>query len=259
MLSRAERLEDVYISGRFDPEKIKCVHEAMKESERLDEISLTNLDENSKEISQVLEFSFVNIRSLAKNFEHLETDEVMLQNKIIFVTETWIEDHHDTDNFNLTGYQHAFSNKGKGKGVGVYFEKDAEIEKCQQSLFQFIKFKIQHITIFCTYLSKGCDFKQIVKTLKDFGFNQNSILIGDFNFDTTKNNDLVRYLKSLNLVQMVKRATHLDGHIIDHAYIPQAITTQMQIENHHCYYSDHDGIMMKLKIPDIQNQEVQML
>ena len=29
MLSRAERLEDVYIAGRFDASKIKCVPEAL--------------------------------------------------------------------------------------------------------------------------------------------------------------------------------------------------------------------------------------
>ena len=60
MLSRAERLEDVYISGRFDPEKIKCVHEAMKESERLDEISLTNQNEDANDISQTLRFQAYN-------------------------------------------------------------------------------------------------------------------------------------------------------------------------------------------------------
>ena len=42
MLSRAERLEDVFICGSFHPEKIKCVPEALDEAKRLDGISLIN-------------------------------------------------------------------------------------------------------------------------------------------------------------------------------------------------------------------------
>ena len=256
MLSRAERLEDVYISGNFNPEKIKCVQEALTETERLNEMSLTNQKDDATDNDYTLRFAFINIRSLSKNFEHLERDELMLQNKFIFVTETWIESYHDTDNKNLKDYQCAFANKGRGKGVGVYFEKDGQIEKCEENLYQFIKFQINKITIFCIYLSKGCDFKKVVNSLKNYGFNNNTILIGDLNFDATKNNDLVRYLKSLNLVQMVKRATHLDGHILDHVYVPLKIETLTQIKNHHCYYSDHDGIAICLKKPEVQNEEV---
>ena len=46
--------------------------------------------------------------------------------------------------------------------------------------------------IFCIYISKGCELEQIVKSLKDYGFNNNSCLIGDFNFDARKNNNLVK-------------------------------------------------------------------
>ena len=122
MLSRAERLEDVYITGRFDPDKIKCVPEALAEAKRLDEISLTNIQVDEEDQDLAFKFAFVNIRSLAKNFEYLETDESMLQHETIFVTETWRETNHQQTP-KLEGYISAFANKGRGKELESFSEK----------------------------------------------------------------------------------------------------------------------------------------
>ena len=46
---------------------------------------------------------------------------------------------------------------------------------------------------------------------------------------------------------MVGRATHLDGHILDHVYVPHAKSTSVDIKHHHVYYSDHDGILVSVK------------
>ena len=61
MLSRAERLEDIYIAGRFDPEKIKCVPEALAEANRIDEISLTNLQGDEEDLDLAFKFAFSNV------------------------------------------------------------------------------------------------------------------------------------------------------------------------------------------------------
>ena len=67
------------------------------------------------------------------------------------------------------------------------------------------------------------------------------------NFDESKNNVLKKYLKSLNMTQVVQRATHVEGHILDHVYVPQARSTSVDIKHHHVYYSDHDGILVSVK------------
>ena len=252
MLSRAERLEDIYITGRFNPEKIKCVPEALIEAQRLDEISLTNLSTDVGHRDQDLRLSFVNIRSLRKNFEYLQTDQNMLEHEMIFVTETWGDTY---TYFNLEGYNCAFANQGRGKGVGVFFKKDASIQKCEQDLFQFIKLRKETITVFCIYISKGCDFKKVVESLKHYGFNNKACLLGDFNFDANNNNDLVDYMRSLNMSQIVKRATHLEGHILDQVYIPEEIVKSTSIKLQHNYYSDHDGISLSFKTSRFLNEE----
>ena len=74
--------------------------------------------------------------------------------------------------YELCGYQSAFANGiiGRGKGVGVFFKKDALVEVCEKERYQFIKFKNRDVTIFCLYLSKGCDFDRLVQSLRHFDF-----------------------------------------------------------------------------------------
>ena len=48
-------------------------------------------------------------------------------------------------------------------GVGIFYRNDSNIEICEEDLYQFVKYKNANYTIFCVYLSKGCDFNQVVQ------------------------------------------------------------------------------------------------
>jgi exonuclease III len=251
MCSRTESINDLFIGGQFDPKKIKANPKALKEAKRLDEISLANRPQTISPLNQLLRFGFVNIRSLNANFEFLEDDELMKELDIIFVTETWM-DSKIQKTYQIDGYNSAFANgkTARGKGVGVFFKKDPSIEICEEELYQFIKLKNEHVTIFCLYISKGCHFSQVVQSLQDFRFfdkEENTCLIGDLNFDASKTNDLTRYLSRLQFKQMVARATHFGGHILDQVYVPETRSDQFDTKHHYCYYSDHDGILVSLK------------
>ena len=111
---------------------------------------------------------------------------------------------------------------------------------------QFIKLQNENYTIFCIYISKGCKFKEVVENLRNYGFNNKAFLIGDLNYDANEKNDLTKYLKSLNLVQIVKRTTHVEGHILDHVYVPQAMVKRIGINHQYNFYSDNDGISVKV-------------
>ena len=54
-------------------------------------------------------------------------------------------------------------------------------------------------------------------------------------------------MKGLKFKQIVGRATHLDGHILDHVYIAEKNASTAQIHHHYVYYSDHDGILVSLR------------
>ena len=51
----------------------------------------------------------------------------MVKHDTIFETETWRDIKHQHTPA-LNGYFSAFANKGKGKGVGLFYRKDAVIE-----------------------------------------------------------------------------------------------------------------------------------
>ena len=181
---------------------------------------------------------------------------ILLQKEIVFVTETWNDPKSPKIHY-INGYQSAFANgkTGKGKGVGVFYKCAAQIEVCEEDLFQFIKLMNQRATIFCVYVSKGCNFAQLVQTLTDYGFNkekENTFLIGDLNFDSPGNNELSKYLKRLKFNQVVGRATHLDGHILDHVYVSEKNASMVHIHHHYVYYSDHDGILVSLRKDEIE-------
>ena len=251
MLSRSESIEDIFIAGNFDPKQIRCNEKALDEANRLEEISLTNLPSIQEELNSWFGFSLLNIRSLKKNLEHLQNDQIMLKEDIIFVTETWKEPESQT-NYDIDGYKNVFAHgtPARGKGVGVYFKNDAVIDTCEEELYQLVKYKAPRITVFCLYVSKGCNFHHLVQTLKNFDFNnkdENTCLTGDLNFDANCNNELSRYLSRSGFVQMVGRATHLDGNILDQVYVPEKISRLIEIKHHHVYFSDHDGLLVKFK------------
>ena len=110
------------------------------------------------------------------------------------------------------------------------------------------------LPFFYHHISKGCDFYLLLQSLVKYEFNckdENTYLIGDFNFDVNENNELTKYLSRLNFHQIVKRATHLDGHLLDHVYIQKTRSNQVEVKHHHVYYSDHDAILVKQKNPSL--------
>ena len=91
----------------------------------------------TQNLDYLLKFGFVNIRSINKNLEHLAIDQIMLQQEIIFVTETW-KDPKNSKTLEIDGFYNAFANgkTPKGKGVGVFFKNDAKIDICEEEHYQ---------------------------------------------------------------------------------------------------------------------------
>ena len=96
----------------------------------------------------------------------------MLQKDIIFVKETW-KDPRFQKIYAINGYDFAFAREktSKGKGIGVFFKRDAQIEICEEEFYQFIKLKNQDMTVFCLYVLKDYVFSNLVESLKNNEFN----------------------------------------------------------------------------------------
>ena len=77
------------------------------------------------------------------------------------------------------------------------------------------------------------------------------LIFGDFNVcgKTEKLSKIPRFLSSLGFTQLVDEATQIQGRQIDHIYIKdQKKKDVLDIERYSVYYSDHDALLLSLKI-----------
>ena len=77
-----------------------------------------------------------------------------------------------------------------------------------------------------------------------------TLITGDFNvcYNEHRNNAITSVLQRLGFVQLVEKATHIMGGLIDHAYWidVEGIWELPSLETYSPYYSDHDTLLVTL-------------
>ena len=75
------------------------------------------------------------------------------------------------------------------------------------------------------------------------------LIIGDFNFcyfDEAYNSTR-HFLNKENFCQLIKRPTHIDGNLLDHAYLQDMHKTlDVTTDTHSKYYTDHRGLAIMI-------------
>ena len=74
--------------------------------------------------------------------------------------------------------------------------------------------------------------------------------MGDINFcyQSTTSNSTKRLLTSLNFKQLIETPTHIEGNLLDHAYIrDENQILGVTAELHSKYYSDHKALAIMIK------------
>ena len=90
MLSRICALWQLYILNEFDESKMYPNQQALKELERLNDISINKqMSDWEEETTNTMMISSLNIRSLNKHFSDVSTDELLLKSDLICLQETW--------------------------------------------------------------------------------------------------------------------------------------------------------------------------
>ena len=93
MLSRVCAMWQIFILNKFDESKMYPDKKALKELERLEEISQNKNPTNwEKEDTDSLKISSLNCRSLRKHHQDMISDAVLLKSDVICLQETWLED-----------------------------------------------------------------------------------------------------------------------------------------------------------------------
>ena len=254
MLSRVCSLDQIRILNEFDESKMYPDMKALEELKRLENISLNNNptrweDNNIK----ALRVSSLNCRSLLKHFKDIELDALLLKSDMIALQETWLESNEEREDLEITGYQLHLNSHGRGKGVAIYYKEDIfehqlDINKENMQLSQFAS---QTLDIIVIYRSQQGSQKELIEHLKLMGNREiPQLIVGDFNFCYLNNtSNLTRhFLEDRQYSQIVKKPTHIEGGLLDQAYIKDTNNLRkITLETQSKYYTDHKGIALTLE------------
>ena len=255
MLSRSERKEDIYISGKIDVSKIVCDPEALEESKRLEEIFNQSEKEKKEKREKCIKISFLNVQSM-KSFDghakDVEKDNVIMDADMFGLGETWLEKGREV---HFDGYSGYFANFGTGKGIAGYSKIDlvAQPEMMSTETFSAIFFKTKDFHVIFLYLSNNCK-KACLFNLLDSWIEKEvpTAIMGDINEDFLRGEKLKKSSsKFVNMMtvrgfhQLIKEPTYTSGNVIDHIYVNDAMQAQtISTRTDGAYYSNHDIISL---------------
>ena len=249
MLSRVCSSDQILILNEFDESKMYPNLQALEELERLDKISLNrNPTRWEQKTGEAVKITSLNCRSLNKHFHDIETDELILKSDLIALQETWLDNDENRNDLEIPGYELHLNSSGKGKGIATYYKTDIiehvlDIKKENMQLSQFKSSVLDIIVLYRSQQGRQKELNEYLKRMKNIEKPQ--IIIGDFNFCyLAKTSSSTRsYLEAESYHQFVMKPTHIEGHLLDQAYLKDTKEIiDITVETQSKYYSDHKGI-----------------
>ena len=82
------------------------------------------------------------------------------------------------------------------------------------------------------------------------------LVIGDINFCylTSEFNVTKQYMERKQFIQMINEPTHIEGHLLDQAYLRDKDNTlSCTVEVQSKYYTDHKGLALIIKRRSLEN------
>ena len=116
---------------------------------------------------------------------------------------------------------------------------------------QLTKFTSQMLDVILLYRSQRGDYDKLNEYIDSLMTHDKPLLIvGDFNFCylKTKFNRTKNHLKAKNFLQLINEPTHIEGHLLDHAYLRDSKgMLEVESEVQSKYYTDHKSLSIILK------------
>ena len=166
--------------------------------------------------------------------------------------ETWLDEEQNQENYQLPHYNANFNSGGRGKGIASYYnDKFTHKTNVKEEGFSISVLETQDIDVIGVYRSKEGNTNCLIEKLEALiTENKTTIIGGDINIcvQSSPNNIMTKQMRSKGLNQLVNKATHIEGGIIDHVYLKTCVNSQYSwsIEDFPKYYSDHDSIGLTL-------------
>ena len=251
MLSRVCTLPQILLLNEFDEKKMYPCIKAQDELKRLNRISQNNNPTYwEKEDKEAMKIYSLNCRSINKHIEDIASDTPLLKSDIMCLNETWLDNDDIVKNLEIPRYELHLNSNGKGKGIAIYYKKDMfshdfDIKEENMQLSKFTSTNLDIIAIYRSQRGTYSDLNQNIEIMKTEG--KQTLVIGDFNFCYIKNqnNSTRKYMQNLNFFQIIKEPTHIEGNVLDQAYLNANVGARAEI--HSKYYTDHKGLAILIK------------
>ena len=247
MLSRVCSLDQLIILGTLKSSKIRVDPKVLSEVKRMEEVSVNRNPTIWNSSVPGTRVSHLNVRSLRKHMEDVRKEFVFKKSDLICIEETWVEPEEDENVYQLEGYTTHLNSQGRGKGLAIYIKKNKfrHVMDLNSPYMQITKVASENMDVIAVYKSQEESFlslKNQVEALIDP--NKTSLVVGDFNFCyKTSQNEFSSFMSKSKFNQLVEAATHIEGGLLDHAYLKcvgdQRVATVELCSN---YYSDHDTV-----------------
>ena len=201
MLSRVCSLLQLRILQEMDPDKIRVDEKVLKEAKRMQTVSL-NSNPGSWASPKVegLRVAYLNVSSLRKHIEDVQTDPLLKHADVLCLSETWLtEDEEEQPQYQLEGYNSFYLSQGRGKGLAVYVKRGVKIQDVRHhssTHLQMLKLSFEGLDIIPIYRSKEEPLYSVAHHLQNILHKTTTtLLIGDINYCFRgEQNDLSRYL-----------------------------------------------------------------
>ena len=254
MLSRVCSLDQILILNEFDKRKMYPNKKALEELKRLEEISINkNPTRWEQSIEGELRIGSLNCRSLRKHHGDIITDKDILLCDIICLEETWLEMNDQAENLEVPGYNIHMNSRGKGKGIAIYykpeyFKHELDIKEDHMQLSKFSSRSVDIIFLYKSQQESEGNLNQAIEIMTQSS--DAALVLGDFNFCYNKDstNAVTKYMKDRKFKQLIAEPTHIEGNLLDQAYL-RDIKKELAFtaEVHGKYYTDHKSINIILK------------
>jgi hypothetical protein len=165
---------------------------------------------------------------------------------VIFIQETWLDPLFDNSfNFNLPNYEVHFTSQGRGRGLASYYQTGYRFCKdISKQLYQMTKLcndETDFINVYKAKLNKTELQEFMGDLLGLLNDDKETFILGDFNCQPTE--EIFQQLQRLGFQQLSNQATHLQGNVLDHAYVRSS--RSFSVETTFKYFSDHACISLK--------------
>ena len=222
---------------------------------RLKEISLNNnpspwhqiLNQNHRKIASL------NCAGLLPHLKDLKVDPKLSDADLVALQEASLEEEHTIPHLN--GYKIHVAGRGKGKGVATLAKDSLNWEVVQkvEGSIDLMRHSSATLDVINVYRHKNKSLVEASYSLNEvINIGKPTLVIGDFNVCARQNisNVITKSLTYLGFKQLVKEATQIEGNVIDHVYWRDGknMWEDPIIEQYSPYYSDHDALLITLKL-----------